>query len=118
MKNKAIANFWKGFIVAAMLTAFALWLRRQQREIAPRPLVVRPRPAAPARSAARPPADAPDPLEVIEGIGPIYADRLRQAGIRTFAALAEAAVDDLRAITGSTRWDPAEWIAQARKLAA
>jgi predicted flap endonuclease-1-like 5' DNA nuclease len=117
MKNKAIINFWKGFIVAAVVTAFALWLRRQQREIAPRPLVVRTRPVAPARAPARPPTNAPDPLEVIEGIGPIYADRLRQAGIRTFAALAETAAEDLRAITGTTRWDPAEWIAQARKLA-
>jgi hypothetical protein len=32
--------------------------------------------------------------------------------------LAETAAEDLRAITGTTRWDPAEWIAQARKLAA
>jgi predicted flap endonuclease-1-like 5' DNA nuclease len=43
---------------------------------------------------------APDNLEVINGIGPTYARRLREAGVKTFADLSNQAPERLRGITG------------------
>jgi len=63
--------------------------------------------------------NAGDDLKVIGGIGPAYESRLREAGIYTYADLAQQAPDDLRAITGLKSWhaaDPVEWIAEAQTL--
>jgi large subunit ribosomal protein L21 len=51
-------------------------------------------------------------LTEIKGIGPVFAKRLAEAGITTFAALAEASPEHLREVTKATA-DPDEWIAQA-----
>lgn len=61
-----------------------------------------------------------DPLEDIPGIGPVFAQRLHEAGIFTFAQLAdtpvEAVLQAVQAESGS-RPDVAEWIVQARYAA-
>ncbi len=61
-----------------------------------------------------------DRLEVIRGIGPKFAERLRSAGIRTFNALAAETPEHLREIVRAQSWqkvEPEVWIAEARRLA-
>ena len=61
-----------------------------------------------------------DNLESIWGIGPIYAQRLRSAGIHTFAQLAESSADHVQAIIAPTSNSPRPnvmtWLTQAAKL--
>lgn len=61
-----------------------------------------------------------DPLEEIPGVGPIFAQRLHEAGIFTFAQLATTPVETvmhaIQAEDGS-RPNVAEWIAQAKRAA-
>lgn len=74
------------------------------------------------------PQDAPqaimathDDLTRIKGIGPIYQQRLQQAGIHTFAQLVSASISQLEATIGAQPWqavDVASWIEQAQALAA
>lgn len=61
-----------------------------------------------------------DRLEVIEGIGPVYARRLNEAGIFSFAQLAELSAARVREIIKPEEWqkiEPESWIAQAIALA-
>jgi predicted flap endonuclease-1-like 5' DNA nuclease len=58
-------------------------------------------------------------LKVISGIGPAYERRLKEAGIHTYADLAQQAPEKLRSITGIKAWqatEPEEWIAEAQTL--
>lgn len=83
----------------------------------------------PSRSAHMPDLDATiaqmrpvkkDRLEEIEGIGPVYAKRLNDAGIFSFAQLAEQSADRVREIINPEEWqkiEPESWIAQAVILA-
>jgi predicted flap endonuclease-1-like 5' DNA nuclease len=59
-----------------------------------------------------------DNLEVIYGIGPAYARRLNEAGIRTYAGLAGTSPFRLAEIVGprASLSDIAAWIGQAREL--
>ncbi len=58
---------------------------------------------------------AADDLTEIKGIGPVFAERLRQAGITTFADVAQASADQLRDVTHATSVaNPDEWIDQAK----
>ncbi|MDH3605010.1 MAG: helix-hairpin-helix domain-containing protein, partial [Candidatus Tectomicrobia bacterium] len=87
----------------------------------PREAVVEEAPAA--DSTPETPAEVPpesvqrDHLEDITGIGPAYASRLNEAGIMTFAALAEFTPEQIREILNSPTIDAESWIAQARELA-
>ena len=55
---------------------------------------------------------------LIDGIGPTFASRLVDAGITTFAQLAELTPEQAREITRVTvQSDPADWIAEAKALA-
>jgi predicted flap endonuclease-1-like 5' DNA nuclease len=61
-----------------------------------------------------------DDLTRIEGIGPIYASKLRQHGIATFGDLAAADEAAVAAIIAAPAWrrvNYADWIAQARLAA-
>ena len=63
--------------------------------------------------------EAPDDFERIKGIGKVFEQRLYDAGIRTYRALASATVDELAAVSqgnSPVRPDYAGWIAQAQKL--
>ena len=58
---------------------------------------------------------AADDLTEIKGIGPVFAERLHQAGITTFADVAKMSADQLREVTHATSAaNPDEWIAQAK----
>jgi len=62
-----------------------------------------------------------DDLTQLEGIGPMYAERLRNGGITTFAQLAETDEAALATIISAPAWrriDFASWIEQARLAAA
>jgi predicted flap endonuclease-1-like 5' DNA nuclease len=61
-----------------------------------------------------------DRLERIKGIGPAFAQRLRKAGITTFAQLAQLSPERIVEIIHPEprqAIDPASWIAQAKELA-
>lgn len=61
-----------------------------------------------------------DNLEVIDGIGPTYAKRLNEAGIVSFAQLAELTPEQIKEIIKPAAWQKIEaesWIAQAKRLA-
>lgn len=64
---------------------------------------------------------AQDALEDIHGIGPIFAQRLRTAGVFTFAQLAVQTPEALRTIIGPVRassmFHPEAWIAEAQQRA-
>lgn len=60
---------------------------------------------------------ASDNLEVINGIGPVYAQRLQDAGIVTLADLAAATPEQLHDAIGSEAWQTANteaWVAAAQ----
>jgi branched-chain amino acid transport system ATP-binding protein len=62
----------------------------------------------------------PDPLEEIQGIGPVIAERLNQHGIYTFEQLAAQEPGSLSALLGDQIQrlaDEESWIEQARQLA-
>jgi predicted flap endonuclease-1-like 5' DNA nuclease/predicted nuclease with TOPRIM domain len=66
-------------------------------------------------------AKEPDDFEPLEGIGRLYEKKLYDAGICTFEALASTSVDRLQEICPGTKLrtpDYADWITQARRLAA
>jgi predicted flap endonuclease-1-like 5' DNA nuclease len=61
-----------------------------------------------------------DPLIDINGIGPVYAQRLLDAGIYTFEELAAQSPARLRELVGAKAWQEANtaaWIAEARRFA-
>lgn len=61
-------------------------------------------------------AEAPQPaddLTELSGIGPVFATRLAQAGIATFAALAVATPARVAGATGATEAKATDWIEQA-----
>jgi large subunit ribosomal protein L21 len=62
---------------------------------------------------------AEDDLEVINGIGPVFARRLQAAGVRTFADLAGASPERLLEIVEATPGlaDTDSWREQAARLA-
>jgi predicted flap endonuclease-1-like 5' DNA nuclease len=63
--------------------------------------------------------NSPGRLEIIAGIGPTYARRLREGGILTLTDLAEAEVDQLREIIKLQPWhgrNPQVWIDEAKRL--
>jgi len=67
-----------------------------------------------AASEAEPDAEPePDDLTEIKGVGPAYADRLNDAGIATFAALADADADELAAETDLSPKRVGRWIDRA-----
>lgn len=64
-------------------------------------------------------AQGEDDLQQINGIGPTYERRLKEAGIITFADLAAQTPERLRAVTGLQEWQsaaPEQWLAEAKEL--
>jgi len=59
--------------------------------------------------------DAHD-LTVVKGIGPVYADRLREAGITTFAELAAADLDAVCEAAKVSHSTATSWMEQAATL--
>ena len=119
MKNDYIRHYWLGFLVAAVGIAWLIWLWRKKIEVTPKPLYITGRTAAYPLTPRTPKPTTPkvDDLSLIQGIGPAYAKRLNEAGIKTFADLASADPEHLREVTGVSRWDPNDWITQAGERA-
>jgi predicted flap endonuclease-1-like 5' DNA nuclease len=135
MKNKHIANFWFGFLVSAFAAAWLYWLWRRNREVMPGPVILGKRSATlkavqGEAETVKPPAVTSikikektttravkkDKLEVIGGIGPASARRFNDAGVFTYAQLAALSPEQIQQITSTSRWDPADWINEARRL--
>jgi predicted flap endonuclease-1-like 5' DNA nuclease len=74
-------------------------------------------PAAPAPQAPEPSPE--DDLELIEGVGPIYAKRFREMGITTYEQVAAASYSVLEKVTRGNleRVVKEDWRGQARRLA-
>ena len=79
--------------------------------------------APPAREAKAPAPAKPDDLKLIEGIGPVISGVLQEAGIKTFAQLADAKAEHIREILEKANpnllrlADPTTWPKQARLAA-
>lgn len=94
---------------AALATAEAKITDVPATVIPPAPAVVAPAPAV------------PDSLEEIRGIGLVFARRLNEAGIVTFADLAAKTADQVREILGArsvARFNVQDWIDQAQQRVA
>lgn len=79
----------------------------------------RPDQKPPQPQAERPMQNYPDKLSAIRGIGPVYESRLYEAGIFTWHQLSQSDPGTLRAVTrAQPSSNPADWIAQAREMAA
>jgi predicted flap endonuclease-1-like 5' DNA nuclease len=59
------------------------------------------------------PSAASDDLTAIAGIGPVFAGRLRDAGIRSFADVATAGSARLAEVTGAAETRAAGWVVAA-----
>ena len=74
----------------------------------------------PGREKAAPARTSPDDLKTIQGIGPTYEKKLKQAGIKTFRDLANADEETISAAIGPAAVERArreKWVAQARQAA-
>jgi predicted flap endonuclease-1-like 5' DNA nuclease len=81
--------------------------------------LLRPAPAARGLMGQQPAARAAaDDLEIINGIGPVFARRLQGAGVRTFSDLLAASPERLLEIVQSSPGlaDPDSWREQAARL--
>lgn len=66
------------------------------------------------RSTPPAPAAEHDDLTEIKGIGPVYAGRLAEEGIRSFRGLSEIDAATIAATVGTTEQAVADWIDQAK----
>lgn len=120
MQRKKEGSWWLWVPFLLMLaTLFWMILARRKRQ----PRQNRPAVSPPTPHITLPPEeDAPplaDDLTVIRGIGPKTASVLAQAGIRTFAQLAQSSPDVLRDLLSQSglrlpNANPEDWIAQAQ----
>jgi predicted flap endonuclease-1-like 5' DNA nuclease len=128
---------WATTILSMELLLLWLWLRRRSGTnplpdgwdhpeiLLPEIETAPPESSAPAKTAEgsilKPvPPGATERLERIEGIGPKVASLLQDAGIRSFAQLAEAKVEQLNQILQENRLNfinPSTWPEQARLAA-
>ena len=123
-----------GLVVAVtgvLLLLWLLWLLWQHREPEAEVEVQAAEPSSPPAPVPAAPEPAPEPaapppaddLKRIEGIGPKISGVLQQAGISTFAQLADTEVERLRDILAASDprllrlADPTTWPEQARLAA-
>lgn len=120
MLEKKRANFWLGFFLA-LLIGVVVWYWQKSTSADEGALDLLDELAKAKSTPAKPEVNKPDDLTAINGIGPVYARRLQEAGISTFAALAAQSADKIGQIVQLKEWqagNPATWIAQARELSA
>lgn len=75
---------------------------------------------APQQDTRRATIPSPDDLTRIKGIGPVFQQKLYDAGIRTFDQLRTSSPEQLREIVGAAEWqnvEPRQWIDEAAALA-
>jgi predicted flap endonuclease-1-like 5' DNA nuclease len=131
-----MTRFMRGILIGLLLGWWlALRWKRQERELTPathellveswRELqtsgVTTPAGQSLAVAARKTTQAQGDRLEEIHGIGPVFANHLRQAGISTFAALARTDPETLHGILASSGGrqlaNVEDWIEEARQLA-
>ena len=81
--------------------------------------IAAPQDPEPPRFRVVPPSPAPadeDDLTAINGIGPVFAGRLRDAGITSFADISAAGASRLAEVTGASESRAAEWMSAAAAL--
>ena len=111
--KRFIRLVWWAAIIAAIV-----WLLRDRLVPAPEPIA-----DSPPHYRVAPPPHPPEPdtvdddLEAVKGIGPVYAARLADLGISTFASLAAADAEQLAGELDVRIDQTTDWIAQARALA-
>ncbi len=109
--RRLLRLIWWSAVLAAVV-----WLLRHRLVPASETTLDPPRyPVAPPSPPAG--AAAADDLEAIKGIGPVYAARLAESGVATFATLAAADAGDLANELDLRAEQTAAWIDQARGLA-
>lgn len=112
------------FLLAAIAAAIAYETVKRRRSAPPQPAGVpfepAPRPADPlpigSLQTSEEVEETPDDLTRVTGIGPVYAERLGDIGIGSFASLAEADTATLASDIGLSERAVAEWQRQARAL--
>lgn len=114
MKKSELWAFWFGLIGTAVFSFLLYKYLRPRREVAPRPLLVT-RMDSPKEKQVIAPDIRKDSLARIRGIGPATEKKLNEVGIESFTQVANMKPADLEPFTGA-RWDPEEWIQQARDL--
>ncbi len=136
MEEKRTPNFLVGFLIGTLIVLL-VWYWQKSTSAEDGALDLLDRHAAttarlreleekraipqPSRQATEPYTGPIDDLEQILGIGPTYAQRLQDAGIYTYADLGRQTPDHVREITGISlkrTAEAAEWIGDARRLAA
>jgi len=116
--------WWVWLLIVVALVVW-WWLSQSKKEAAP---PIKHEAAAPSQvvdtpeGVARRAPSIPDDLKRIEGIGPKISSLLQEAGIMTFAQLADTDVDRLKQVIAeaglSALADPTTWPEQARLAAA
>lgn len=104
-------------LAAVAVIASRLRSRADTAPAAGLPGVDRHRSAAPGPAEEKAASDEPNDLTRVRGIGPVYRARLNEAGITTFAELADAGPAAVIEAAGVTSERAADWIAQAGTLA-
>ncbi len=113
------SSWFQRLAFGAALSAAVVWvlLRRRHTPLPANEDLACSPPKTPPEIDITPPDEGEDPLERIRGIGPVFARRLRAAGVRTFADLANCPPERLREIVKARPLhNPEAWIAQARQL--
>jgi len=85
------------------------------------PAAAEPAPAAEAAPAAEPAAEGGDDLTKIKGLGKVFAGKLNDAGITTFAQIAALSADEITALEEklnvSGKFEKEGWVDQAKEFA-
>ncbi len=97
--------------MVALVAGIILWLTRER--LLPEPSVAVDEPRPHFRSTPPAPSPVPDDLTEIKGIGPVYARKLNEAGIRSFRGLTEIDAATIASSIGTTEASVNKWIAQA-----
>ncbi len=120
MKEGAAAEVEEGVAEAQMVEAQAAEAP-EEASTSEAPVPEAPVPEAPTETVSQAAPARRDPLEKINGIGPVYKRRLYEAGVYTFQQLAALSPEQIREIIQPKSWqkiEPESWIQQARELAA
>ena len=109
--NKPLKNLLRVAGIAIGIGA-AVWAMRDK--LLPAPNVPdEPPPRFRTGPETAPGPTGPDDLTMIKGIGPVYASRLTQRGVASFADLASRPPAELAGLAGVSEPVAASWIAQA-----
>jgi predicted flap endonuclease-1-like 5' DNA nuclease len=104
-------RFWKGFLMGLIVGWLLVRLREEEAYLVEEMVPAGPLPVEEETLKD----ETPDDFVVLRGVGPAFAERLHQAGIRTFAQLARLAPEDVAASCGIPvgRVLRDDWIGQA-----